>query len=180
VEGDHDLNAIPHLCACLGVETADAAIVDVKGRDQLRKTRQFFRSLGFSRVAVVADLDFIFSHDLSNWLKLMTDELEEANSVDVAAQIQEMRMKLNLPDGGKQLPLNEIIAALNEHGEPKELLEVLRKFEQMDVHIHRRGAPEHYYKNEDLAKSGWDAINGPDDLKFADELKALLHAAYTF
>lgn len=73
IEGKHDEGFYAKLQAVFGVEPPTkefTLFVKAGGKEELRQTRRFYVQLGFRDVAVIADLDYLFGHDIGRLLNL--------------------------------------------------------------------------------------------------------------
>lgn len=172
VEGKHDDGFYGRLEEIFGVKLpAKEFVLFVRsgGKEELRQARRFYTQLGFTDVAVVSDLDYLFSHDVGYLLKELG--VDESYASKLRAYIEWT---------GKGDPcLEYIVQQLKRKGEPPELEEVRGALEKCRVFSLRLGAPEMYYKNTSGTKDGWTGIHSREELNSPDELEGLMKKLLT-
>jgi len=120
--------------------------------------------LGFQDVAVIADLDYLFSNDIVYLLKEL--------GIDTQYPAK-LRAHIGWAEGGDP-SLDTVIAALETKGRPDILTEVQTYLEAARIFVLKRGAPETYYVAAGGKKGGWLDVKTESDLVDAAELKALM------
>lgn len=167
IEGSHDEGFYHKLRGIFNIPLpANKFTLFVKacGRKEVKNTRKFYKVMGFDDVAIICDVDNLFSNDGKNLLK--EAGIEEK-------YIDEFRTHIGWTTVGDP-PLKTVAEALKTKGEPKNFESVLLALSKDRIFVLRKGAPEDYYKNSAGEKDGWEKIASADDLNEPEYLKALM------
>lgn len=167
IEGDHDDNFFTKLLTVFNISLPAkqfTLFVKTNGKEELRQTRKFYTQMNFDDVAIVCDLDCLFSNDMKNLLK----EVNMDENIP-----QQLRNHIDWTESGDP-PLKYVIEKINEKGEPANLEQLLADLAGKRIFVFRKGSPEMYYANNNGEKNGWVNIQTETDLIEPAYLKDLM------
>ena len=167
IEGRHDEGFYEKLLKVFDIKPPKnkfTLFIKAGGKEELRQSRKFYQQMNFDDVAIICDLDYLFSNDIKNLFKEV--------SVD-EKYFQEFRDHIDWTDAGDP-KLEYVVEKITEKGLPKNFDDVVGKLQGNRIFVLRRGAPEMYFKNSLGEKDGWIPVNSEDDLLNVDELKRLM------
>lgn len=167
IEGKHDEGFYERIRKIFGIaypHNKFTLFVKAGGKEELRQTKKFYQEMGFDDVAIICDIDYLFSNDIRNLFK----ELKLDNQL-----LDNFRKHIEWSEKGDP-PLDIVVSKLFEKGYPKELDEAIKKLSEYRIFVLRKGAPEHYCKNSVRQKKTWEEISSKDDLLEPDYLKDLM------
>lgn len=134
------------------------------GKEELRQAKKFYQQMGFDDVAIICDLDYLFSNDIKHLLSEFG--VDENYS-------QQLRQHIGWTEAGDP-PLVTVVQRLQEKGEPKFLQRMLSELQGKRLFVLRRGSPEMYYRNAVGQKDGFLQVNSEADLLDAESLRDLM------
>lgn len=167
IEGDHDENFFETLRSLFNLPLPQkefTLFIKAGGKTELRQARKFYEQMNFDDVAIICDLDYLFSNDILYLLKEIgiNDKYPED-------------LRKHIGWTGKGDPsLEFILKKLGEIGEPRYLEAILNDLRKERIFVLRRGAPEMYYKNNLNDKRGWVNVQSEADLVEPDYLRDLM------
>ncbi len=167
IEGKHDEGFYKRLVEVLGIEMPErefTLFVRSGGKEELRQTRKFYLQLGFRDVAVICDLDYLFSQDVNHLLKEL--------AIDTGYP-SKLRAHIEWTEKGDP-SLDYVVKQVESKGEPEGLTELRTRLEEKRVFCLKRGAPEMYYESAPGKKDGWTGLQTKTDLKWIEELEELM------
>jgi predicted ATP-dependent endonuclease of OLD family len=167
IEGNHDENFYERLRIIFNIPLPQNKLtlfIKADGRKQLRLARMFYQQMCFDDIAVICDLDYLFSHDIG----YMLDEL--GLDKDYPRRLCE---HIGWQEDGDP-KLSYILDKLKEKGEPSDLAKVIKDLRERRIFVLKHGAPEMYYKKNIGEKSGWVNLQSENDLLEADYLKEIV------
>jgi hypothetical protein len=167
IEGNHDENFYDRLRIIFNMplpQNKFTLFIKADGRKQLRLARKFYQQMCFDDIAVICDLDYLFSHDIEYLLEELGLDKEYPRKLCRYIEWQDDR----------DPKLTYILEKLREKGEPSELESVINKLRSKRIFVLRHGTPEMYYKNSMGEKGGWANLQSESDLLEADYLKDLM------
>jgi hypothetical protein len=165
VEGLNDQACFERLIEMFGLEGKTdklTILAYVIGKGGLWPMMKFYRQMGLDDVAVVADLDYLFSDEIASLLK----ELGRDDSIP-----SQLRTALALGDATPSF--SNVLGAIEVEGRPALLDQTIEALKEDRVFILRDGAPETYFVGE-KRKDGWRYLISGDDLTHPDYLKQIL------
>ena len=172
IEGNHDENFFEKLRVIFGLSYRPkkfTLFVKTSGKKQLRIVRNFYLRMGFDDVAVVADIDYLFSVDakhLFEQLGLMPSGIDG------------FRKHIGWSDVGDP-SLEDVLAGLSTRGNPTDLDSTMAALELKRVFVLRRGTPELYCKKGKGKKGAWVTIQSESDLEEPAFLRDLMQKLLT-
>ena len=167
IEGSHDENFYYILRKILNIpfpEGKFTLFIKTDGKKQSRLTRKFYQQMCFDDIAVICDLDYLFSRDIEYLLEEL--ELDKEYPKKFCRHIEWQG------DGDPKLAY--ILEKLEEKGEPDEFEKAIESLSQKRIFVLRHGAPEMYYKNNRGEKGGWVNLQSESDLLEVNYLKNLM------
>ncbi len=167
IEGNHDENFYERLRVIFDIPLPKGKFtlfVKADGRKQLRLARKFYQQMCFDDIAVICDLDYLFSRDIEYLLEELGFDREFP---------KKFREHIDWQNEGDP-KLDYIIEKLKEKGKPDGFNNVIKDLQDKRIFILRHGAPEMYYKNNKGEKGGWMNINSEKDLLEPEYLKDLI------
>lgn len=167
IEGDHDEKFYEKLITIFGLSYPPrkfTLFVKTSGKKQLRIVRDFYKRMSFDDVAVLSDLDYLFSEDSKHLFRQLG--LDEA-------KVDAFRGHIGW-SSPRDPGLRDVLDALAKKGNPPDLDDTITQLEKHRVFILRHGAPEQYYKNDTGIKGAWANIVSESDLKEATYLRNLM------
>jgi AAA15 family ATPase/GTPase len=168
IEGDHDDNFFTKLLTVFSISLPAkqfTLFVKTNGKEELRQTRRFYTQMNFDDVAIVCDLDCLFSNDMKNLLK----EVGMDENIP-----QQLRQHIDWTESGDP-SLKYVIEKINEKGEPTNLEQLLTDLAGKRIFVFRKGSPEMYYANNNGEKNGWVNIQTEADLLEPAYLKDIMN-----
>lgn len=169
IEGKHDEPFFEKIRKVFGIEFPNNKLtlfIKCDGKEELRQVRKFYKSMGFDDVAIISDLDYLFSGDFN---KLAEDcgilNWEHTNA---------LRSYIGWTQEGTP-SLETVLRELATRGTPANFELVLSTLKQHRLFTLKRGSPEMYYKNALGNKEGWSTVNSQEDLYDPDELSHLMN-----
>ncbi len=167
IEGSHDENFYEKLKIIFNIHPPKGKFtlfIKADGKKQLRLARKFYQQMCFDDIAVICDLDYLFSRDIEYLLEEfgLNKELP-----------QQFREHIDCQDDCDP-KLDYIAQKLEEKGTPDDFDDLIRNLQDKRFFVLRHGAPEMYYKHNKGEKNGWNNINSEDDLLESDYLKELM------
>ena len=157
IEGDHDEGFFEKLLSIFQIALPIkqfTLFIKAGGKQELRQSRKFYMQMNFDDVAIVCDLDYLFSNDFKNLLKEVG--MDENTP-------QQFRQHIEWTDSGDP-SLKYIIEKIGEKGEPANFEQLLKNLASKRVFVFRKGSPEMYYTNNTGEKNGWINIQSETDL----------------
>ena len=167
IEGNHDENFYNRLMTIFNIPLPQGKFtlfIKADGKKQLRLARNFYQQMCFDDIAVICDLDYLFSSDM----KYLLDELEFDKKYP-----EKFRKHIEWEKDGDP-KLDYILEKLKEKGEPDEFQDVINNLSQKRIFVLRHGSPEMYYKNNIGEKGGWVNLHSETDLLEVDYLKDMI------
>lgn len=165
-EGDHDENFYDKLIKIFNIPLPPkkfTLFIKAGGKAELRQARKFYQQMGLDDVAIICDVDYLFSNDAEHLLS-------EAGIDDQYPR----RFRGHIDWTEHRDPsLTVVVEKLKEKGEPNNFEHVLIGLQRQRIFVLRHGSPEMYYRN-DSRKKGWIDIKTEDDILHADYLRALM------
>lgn len=166
-EGNHDEGFFTKLMQIFGLffpKNKFTLFVKAGGKEELRQARNFYRQMGFDDVAIVCDLDYLFSNDIKHLFK---DE-----KIDVK-NIEEFKKHIDWTSSGDP-SLEFILDKINKKGYPSSFDQVISDLSSKRILTLKKGSPEMYYKNHLGEKNGWEKLSSENDLFEPEYLKDLI------
>lgn len=157
IEGDHDDNFFTKLLTVFNISLPAkqfTLFVKTNGKEELRQTRKFYTQMNFDDVAIICDLDCLFSNDMKNLLK----EVSMDENIP-----QRLRQHIDWTEPGDP-SLKYVIEKITEKGEPINLEQLLTDLASKRIFVFRKGSPEMYYANSNGEKNGWVNVQAEADL----------------
>lgn len=167
IEGDHDENFFEKLRAIFQIALPPkqfALFVKAGGKAELRQARKFYLQMNFDDVAIVCDLDYLFSNDI----KYLFKEIGLDENLP-----QQLRRHIEWTDS-RDPSLKHVIQKIGEKGEPKNFEQLLTDLGNKRIFVFRKGSPEMYYAVNNEDKNGWVNIQAESDLLEPQYLKDLM------
>jgi len=167
IEGNHDENFYYRLTKIFNIPFPQGKFtlfIKADGKKQSRLARKFYKQMCFDDIAVICDLDYLFSHDIEYLLEELKLDKEYPKKFCKHIEWQD--------DGDPKLVY--ILGKLEEKGEPDGLEDVIESLRQKRIFVLRHGAPEMYYKNNRGEKGGWVNLQSENDLLEVGYLKDLM------
>lgn len=167
IEGNHDESFYDKLLTIFQLSYPQkkfTIFVKAGGKAELRQARKFYCQMGFDDVAIICDLDYLFSKDI----KYLLSEVEMDDTYP-----QQFREHIGWTEDGDP-SLEFVLQKTEERGEPNSFTQVLSDLRQHRIFVLKRGSPEMYYKNALGEKSGWIDIKSEDDLIDKEYLRDLM------
>lgn len=172
IEGDHDEGFFDKLLSVFNIALPIkqfTIFIRAGGKQELRQSRKFYSQMNFDDVAIICDLDYLFSNDFKNLLK----EVGMDENIP-----QKLRQHIGWTDSGDP-SLKYILEKIADKGEPQNLEQVLTDLAAKRVFAFRKGSPEMYYVNNNGDKNGWVSIQNETDLLESEYLKDLMNKILT-
>ncbi len=167
IEGDHDEDAFEKIRTVFKIPLPQkefSLFIKAGGKDLLRQARNFYKQIGFDDVAIICDLDYLFSNDIRHLL----------NDVGLDDKyVEQCRQHIEWTDRGDP-SLDFVVKKLEEKGEPSNFEKTLNDLRKERIFVLRHGAPEMYYKNNKGEKRGWIHLQSENDVLEKDYMKNLL------
>lgn len=166
LEGKHDVNFYEKLGKIFQIPLPPkkfTLFVKAGGKDELRQTWKFYRQMGYDDVAIICDLDYLFSNDVRYLLAEIEVDTKYPNL---------FREHISWTEKGDS-SLEYVLQKLEERGNPKDFEQALSDLQRQRIFVLRHGSPERYYQG-DSRKKGWEDIQTEADILHADYLKALM------
>lgn len=166
IEGKHDGGFYGKLCKIFKISFPPkkfTLFVKAYGKDELRQAWRFYRQMGFDDVAIICDLDYLFSNDI----KYLLAEIGVDNKYPDL-----FRKHIEWTERGDP-PVESIVQKLKEKGCPDNFGQALSDLQKQRIFVLKHGPPEQYYRN-DSSKEGWADIQTETDILHAEYLKALM------
>ncbi|GIW61697.1 MAG: hypothetical protein KatS3mg089_0549 [Patescibacteria group bacterium] len=167
IEGSHDENFYEKLKIIFNIHPPKGKFtlfIKADGKKQLRLARKFYQQMCFDDIAVICDLDYLFSRDIEYLLEEFGLEKE---------LLRRFRAHIDWQNDGDP-KLDYIVQKLDEKGVPDGFDDLIRSLQDKRFFVLRHGAPEMYYKHNKGEKDGWNNINSENDLLEPDYLKELM------
>jgi len=167
IEGTHDENFYYRLTKIFNIpfpEGKFTLFIRADGKKQSRLAKKFYKQMCFDDIAVICDLDYLFSRDMEYLLEELEIDKEYPKRFCKHIEWQE--------DGDPKLTY--IIKKLEEKGDPEGVDEVVEILRKNRIFVLRHGAPEMYYKNNRGEKGGWVSLQSESDLLNVDYLRNLM------
>ncbi len=167
IEGSHDENFYERLKTIFNISSPQGKFtlfIKADGKKQLRLARKFYQQMSFDDIAVICDLDYLFSRDVEYLLEKLGLEKELPNKFREHIDWQNDR----------ESKLEYIVEKLSEKGEPNGFGDLIQGLQDKRIFVLRHGAPEMYYKNNKGEKNGWVHLNSQNDLLEVEYLKKLI------
>lgn len=167
IEGNHDESFYEKLITVFQLRLPPkkfTLFVKAGGKEELRQARKFYCQMGFDDVAIICDLDYLFSDDFRH---LLSEE-------GIDNQYPEKFREHIGWTGAGDPSLEYVLQKMEEKGEPESLSQTLSDLKENRIFVLKRGSPEMYYKNALGEKNGWIDLKSEDDLIDADYLKSLM------
>jgi len=167
IEGSHDENFYDRLRLIFNIhypQNKFTLFIKANGKKQLRIMRKFYQQMCFDDIAVICDLDYLFSNDI----EYLFEELELNKEY-----VKEFREHIDWKNEGDP-KLEYILEKLDKKGEPSNFEKIINDLRNKRIFVLRNGAPEMYYKNNKGEKGSWVNIQSEDDLLETKYLKDLI------
>lgn len=168
VEGDHDEGFFDKLLSVFHIALPVkqfTIFIRAGSKQELRQSRKFYSQMNFDDVAIICDLDYLFSNDFKNLLKELG--MDESSP-------QKLRQHIEWTDSGDP-SLKHILEKIGEKGEPNDLGKLLTDLAAKRVFVFRKGSPEMYYVHNNGEKNGWVNIQQEADLLEPAYLKDMMN-----
>lgn|GEM_PF-2429920 len=174
IEGNHDEGFFEKLISILRIPLPTkqfTIFIRAGGKQELRQSRKFYSQMNFDDVAIICDLDYLFSNDFKNLFK------EVGMDENIT---QTLRQHIDWAGNGDP-SLKNVLEKINEKGEPENLEQLLIDLSANRIFSFRKGSPEMYYAKNNGDKNGWVNIQKKTDLLepqyLEDLMKNVLNAA---
>ena len=167
MEGKHDEGFHEKLRSIFGIPLPDGhytIFVKAGGKEELRQSRKFYKQMRFDDVAIICDLDYVFSNDFRN--------LAREIGVD-EGRLAALRQHIDWTREGDP-SLSYVIDKLKEKGEPPDLPALLSELRRSRIFALRHGCPENYYKTGTGDKYGWITLDSEAGLNETEYLREFM------
>jgi len=168
IEGNHDEGFFDKILSVfqIALPTKQFTIfIRAGGKQELRQSRKFYSQMNFDDVAIICDLDYLFSNDFKNLLKEVGMDENTPHK---------LRQHIDWTETGDP-SLKYILEKIVEKGEPENLEQLLTDLATKRVFVFRKGSPEMYYVNNNGDKNGWVNIQSETDLLEPQSLKDMMN-----
>lgn len=166
IEGKHDVGFYDKLCKVFEISFPPkkfTLFIKAGGKDLLRQAWKFYRQMGYDDVAIICDLDYLFS----NGIKYLLAEIGVDNKYPDL-----FRKHIEWTEHGDP-PVESVVQKLKEKGCPDNFGQVLSDLQKQRIFVLKHGPPEQYYRN-DSSKESWADIQTETDILHTEYLKTLM------